>query len=165
MKGFSPLSGSEGPRREFKITWGLRAGYGTSGRIYDLEEAIRAAHRWMRERHARGEPFLSGMFTRGEVVYAGSEADAAHGREPVAIFHRRSAAALCRRPGRRNGSDAAQRACIRNRLHPRTGRGPCRISRSHLDAKAQPVTVRCSPARPGFSITLTATNGARQYRS
>jgi hypothetical protein len=86
MKSFSPLSGSEGPRREFKITWGLRAGYGTRGRIYDLEEAIRAAHRWMRERHARGKPFLSGMFTRGEVVYAGSEGDAAHDREPVAIF-------------------------------------------------------------------------------
>ena len=86
MKSFSPLSGSEGPRREFKITWGLRAGYGTSGRIYDLEEAVRAAHRRMRERHGRGEPFLSGMFTRGEVVYAGSEDDAAHDREPVAIF-------------------------------------------------------------------------------
>jgi hypothetical protein len=26
------------------------------------------------------------MFTRGEVVYAGSEAGAAHDREPVAIF-------------------------------------------------------------------------------
>src|ERR1700736_1351496 len=86
MKSFSPLSGSEGSRREFKFTWGLRAGYGTSGSIYDLEEAIRAAHRWMRERHAGGEPFLSGMFTRGEVVYAGSEAEAAHDREPVAIF-------------------------------------------------------------------------------
>jgi hypothetical protein len=33
-----------------------------------------------------GEPFLSGMLTRGEVVYAGSEGDAAHDREPVAIF-------------------------------------------------------------------------------
>jgi hypothetical protein len=86
MKSFSPLAGSEGPRREFKITWGLRAGYGTSGRIYDLEEAIRAAHRWMRERDARGEPFLSGMFTRGEVVYAGSAGGDAHDREPVAIF-------------------------------------------------------------------------------
>ena len=86
VKSFSPISGSEGPRREFKITWGLRAGYGKTGRIYDLEEAIRAAHRWMRERHAGGEPFLSGMFTRGEVVYAGSEGDAAHDREPVAIF-------------------------------------------------------------------------------
>lgn len=38
----------------------------------------------MRERDARGEPFLSGMFA--EVVYAGSDADAAHDREPVAIF-------------------------------------------------------------------------------
>jgi len=44
------------------------------------------AHRWMRERDARGEPFLSGMFTRGEVVYAGSETEAAHDREPVAVF-------------------------------------------------------------------------------
>ena len=40
----------------------------------------------MRERDARAEPFLSGMFTRGEVIYAGSEAEAAHDREPVAIF-------------------------------------------------------------------------------
>ena len=86
VTSFSPLPHSEGPRREFKITWGLRAGYGPAGRIYDLEEAIRAAHRWMRECNARGEPFLSGMFTRGEVVYAGSEPDAAHHREPVAIF-------------------------------------------------------------------------------
>ena len=84
MKSFSPLLGSEGPRREFKITWGLRAGYGSAGRIYDLEEAIRAAHRWMRDRARRA--FLSGMFARGEVVYAGSDADAAHDREPVAIF-------------------------------------------------------------------------------
>jgi hypothetical protein len=86
MKSFFIVPTSEGPRREFKITWGLRAGYGPSGRIYDLEEAIRAAHRWMRERDARAEPFLSGMFTRGEVVYAGSEAEAAYDREPVAIF-------------------------------------------------------------------------------
>src|ERR1700738_5273234 len=86
MKSFTLVPTSDGPRREFKITWGLRAGYGLSGRIYDLEEAIRAPHRWMRERDARAEPFLSGMFTRGEVVYAGSEAEAAHDREPVAIF-------------------------------------------------------------------------------
>ena len=86
MTIFSIVPASEGPRREFKITWGLRAGYGPSGRIYDLEEAIRAGHRWMRERDVRAEPFLSGMFTRGEVVYAGSDAEAVHDREPVAIF-------------------------------------------------------------------------------
>jgi len=39
MKNFVIVPASEGPR-EFKITWGLRAGYGSSGRIYDLEEAV-----------------------------------------------------------------------------------------------------------------------------
>jgi hypothetical protein len=61
MKSFRLLPASEGPRREFKITLGLRAGYGPSGRIYDLEEAVRTAHRWMTERAARGDPFLSGL--------------------------------------------------------------------------------------------------------
>ena len=45
MKRFSIVPASKGPRREFKITWGLREGYGLFGKIYDLEEAIRAAHR------------------------------------------------------------------------------------------------------------------------
>jgi hypothetical protein len=40
----------------------------------------------MRERDARAQPFLSGMFTHGEVAYAGSQGEAAHDREPVAIF-------------------------------------------------------------------------------
>ena len=44
MKSFSIVPTSEGPRREFKITWGLRAGYDPSGRIYNLEEAVRADH-------------------------------------------------------------------------------------------------------------------------
>ena len=86
MKSFRLLPASEGRRREFKITLGLRTGYGPAGRIYDLEEAVRAAHRWMTERAARGEPFLSGMFTRGEVVYADPEGGASSHREPVAIF-------------------------------------------------------------------------------
>jgi len=37
----------------FKITWGLRAGYGHSGRIYDSRRGDPSAHRWMRERDAR----------------------------------------------------------------------------------------------------------------
>ena len=86
MKSFRLAPASEGPRREFKITLGLRAGYGPAGRIYDLEEAVRTAHRWMTERAARGAPFLSGMFTRGEVVYADPGGGDASHREPVAIF-------------------------------------------------------------------------------
>jgi len=76
----------EGPRREFKITLGLRADYGPAGRTYDLEEAVRTVHRWMTERAARGEPLLSGMFTRGEVIYADPEDGAASHRERVVIF-------------------------------------------------------------------------------
>jgi hypothetical protein len=86
MKSFRLVPASEGPRREFKITLGLRAGYGPAGRIYDLEEAVRTAHRWMTERAVRGAPFLSGMFTRGEVVYADPGGGDASHREPVAIF-------------------------------------------------------------------------------
>jgi hypothetical protein len=86
IKSFRLVPASEGRRREFKITLGLRAGYGSAGRIYDLEEAVRTAHQWMRERAARDEPFLSGMFTRGEVLYAASGGEAASHREPVAIF-------------------------------------------------------------------------------
>lgn len=86
MKSFRLLAASEGPRREFRITLGLRAGYGPAGRIYDLEEAVRTAHRWMTQRAARGEPFLSGMFTRGEVVYADPDSGPESHREPVAIF-------------------------------------------------------------------------------
>jgi hypothetical protein len=86
MKTFLSRSHLRRSSARVQDNWGLRAGYGPSGRIYDLEEAIRAAHRWMRERDARAQPFLSGMFTRGEVVYAGSQGEAAHEREPVAIF-------------------------------------------------------------------------------
>jgi hypothetical protein len=79
---------SAGPRREFRITLGLRAGYEADGRIYDLEEAVRAAHRWMFERAKSGRPFLSGMFHKGEVVYAWPRhgGEAGSDREPVAIF-------------------------------------------------------------------------------
>lgn len=81
---YNDVRGSLGPRREFKITLGLRAGYGPSGRIYDLEEAVRAAHDWMIRRAQRNQTFLTGMFTRGEVLYARSRLHS--DREPVAIF-------------------------------------------------------------------------------
>ena len=60
MKSFRLVPASKGPRREFKITLGLRAGYGSAGRIYDLEEAVRTAHRWMRERAAEAIRFYPG---------------------------------------------------------------------------------------------------------
>ena len=85
---FETVTGSAGERRDFRITLGLREGWKRTGRIYDIEEAVRAAHDWMKRRADAGLPFLSGMFTRGEVVYAwpGGEGTAGSDREPVAIF-------------------------------------------------------------------------------
>jgi hypothetical protein len=67
MHSFRLVPAAEGPRREFKITFGLRAGYGSAGRIYHLEEAIRTAHRWMRERAARGAPRAGRVDTAGNL--------------------------------------------------------------------------------------------------
>ena len=82
------VANSRGARREFKITVGLREGYDPEGRVYDVSEATKIALRWMTERAGAGKPFLSGMFTRGEVAYAWRRPDGAVGRdrEPVAIF-------------------------------------------------------------------------------
>ena len=133
MHSFRLVPASEGPRREFKITLGLRAGYGSAGRIYRLEEAIRTAHRWMRERAARGAPFLSGMVTRGEVLYADSGGDAPSHREPVAIF---TGEVLPQYAG--DLDDGTVRELLdklANGPVPRTGGGAYCISGSDMDAK------------------------------
>ncbi len=84
--GYQRVPDSEGDRRAFRITIGLRRGYGAEGRIYDIEEAVRAGARWMRRRAQAGEPIVTGMFTRGEVLYANPGEAGAFDREPVAIF-------------------------------------------------------------------------------
>ncbi len=82
------VTGSRGPRRDFRITVGLREGWDSEGRVYDVSEAVRRARSWMRRRVEAGKPALSGMFARAEVTYAWPEADGGAGsdREPVAIF-------------------------------------------------------------------------------
>ena len=82
------VENSYGPRRDFRIAVGLREGWDAEGRVYDISEAVRTAHGWMRRRVAAGLPALSGMFTRGEVTYAWPRPDGSVGsdREPVAIF-------------------------------------------------------------------------------
>ncbi len=82
------VAGSRGPRRDFRITVGLREGWDEEGRVYDISEAVRTARSWMRRRVEAGLPALSGMFTRAEVTYAWPRPDgsAGSGREPVAVF-------------------------------------------------------------------------------
>jgi hypothetical protein len=80
------VPGSLNPRRDFRITVGLREGW--DGRVFDVTEAVRTAHAWMKRRVEAGQPALSGMFTRAEVTYAWPRPDGTVGsdREPVALF-------------------------------------------------------------------------------
>jgi len=82
------VGGSDGPRRDFRISVGLREGWDAEGRVFDVSEAVRTARAWMRRRVEAGEPALSGMFTRAEVTYAWPREDGTVGsdREPVALF-------------------------------------------------------------------------------
>jgi hypothetical protein len=82
------VEGSRGPRRDFRITVGLREGWDAEGRVFDVSEAVRTARAWMGRRVGAGLPALSGMFTRAEVTYAWPLPDGSAGsdREPVAIF-------------------------------------------------------------------------------
>src|SRR6202161_4703141 len=85
---YSIVAGSLGPRRDFRISVGLREGAAADGRVIDSSEAVRTARAWMKRRVEAGQPALSGMFTRAEVTYAWPRPDGSVGsvREPVALF-------------------------------------------------------------------------------
>jgi hypothetical protein len=82
------VPGSQGPRRDFRISVGLREDWDAEGRVFDVSEAVRTARAWMKRRVESGQPALSGMFTRAEVTYAWRPSD----REAV-----RNGLRLCRR--------------------------------------------------------------------
>jgi len=88
IRRYVRVSGSSGPRRDFRITLGLREGWSAEGRVYDISEAVRRSRAWMQRRVEAGLPALSGMFTRAEVTYAWPRPDGTTGsdQEPVAIF-------------------------------------------------------------------------------
>jgi hypothetical protein len=85
---YAVVSGSQGPRRDFRISVGLREGGDADGRVFDVSEAVRTARTWMKRRVEAGRPALSGMFTRAEVTYAWPRDDGSVGpdREPIALF-------------------------------------------------------------------------------
>lgn len=85
---YAVVPGSVGPRRDFRISVGLREGWDPEGRVFDISEAVRTARAWMRRRVEAGQAALSGMFTRAEVTYAWPRPDGSVGsdREPVALF-------------------------------------------------------------------------------
>src|ERR1700723_962999 len=87
-ENYTVVDGSEGPRRDFRISVGLREGWDAEGRVFDVSEAVRTARAWMRRRVEAGEPALSGTFTRAEVTYAWPREDGTVGwdREPGRLF-------------------------------------------------------------------------------
>ena len=53
---YSVVPGSSGPRRDFRITVGLREGWDADGRVFDISEAVRTARAWMKCRVEAGQP-------------------------------------------------------------------------------------------------------------
>jgi hypothetical protein len=85
---YSVVPGSLGPRRDFRISVGLREGWDVGGRVFDVSEAVPHSLCLDNCRVEAGQPALSGMFTRAEVTYAWPRPDGTVGsdREPVALF-------------------------------------------------------------------------------
>ncbi|MDD5760832.1 MAG: hypothetical protein PHF45_02180 [Candidatus Pacebacteria bacterium] len=79
---------SKGIRRSFSITVSLQEGYGESGVVHPIEEAIKSSMEWMKARASQGLPFITGTFVLGQVVYAWPEGygKAGGGSEPEIIF-------------------------------------------------------------------------------
>lgn len=65
---YSFVADSLGPRRDFRITVGLREGWDAEGRVFDVSEAVRTARAWMKRRTEAGQPASFSMFTRAEVT-------------------------------------------------------------------------------------------------
>jgi hypothetical protein len=52
----------------FRTSVGLREGCDAEGRVFDVSRAVRTARAWMKCRLESGQPALSVMFTRAEVL-------------------------------------------------------------------------------------------------
>ena len=83
------VPGWPGPRRDFRISVGLREGWTLRAECLTCSEAVRTARAWMKRRVESGQPAPSGMFTRAEVTYAchaTTYGTVGSDREPVALF-------------------------------------------------------------------------------
>ena len=135
IEDYSVVPGSLGPRRDFRISVGLREGWDADGRVFDVSEAVRTARAWMKRRVEAGQPALSGMFTRAEVTYAWPRPDGTVGsdREPVALFTGEAVHAyLGHLPDETIDGDV-ERAVDRAWRGARAGANLCRLRRPDLD--------------------------------
>ena len=132
---YSIVPGWLGPRRDFRISVGLREGWDAEGRVFDVSEAVAPREPRSKTRVEAGEPALSGMFTRAEVTYAWPRPDDTVGsdREPVALFTGEAVHAyLGHSPTNHRGD--AERTVDRAWRGTRTGANLRRICRPDLDS-------------------------------
>jgi hypothetical protein len=66
--GYVVVPGSQGPRRDFRISVGLREGWDPEGAC-STYPTVRTARAWMKRLVESGQPTLSGMFTRAKITY------------------------------------------------------------------------------------------------
>jgi hypothetical protein len=63
---YSVVPGSRGPRRDFRISVGLREDWDADGRVFDVSEAVRTARAWMKRRVEAGQTAsVGGLFPVG----------------------------------------------------------------------------------------------------
>ena len=78
---------SYGESRNFEITVGLRAGYQDSAQTSDATRVRDTALQWMKQRAGENLPFLTGVLSTGDVLYAyPSDSGPTTHHEPVASF-------------------------------------------------------------------------------
>ena len=84
------MKDSKGEVRAFALTVGLQEGYGDGENVivHSVEEAVTLLESYLKQKAAKGEPFLTGIVSEGTVVYAWPEGPgkSGSGHEPQIVF-------------------------------------------------------------------------------
>jgi hypothetical protein len=64
---YSVVPGSLGPRRDFRVSVGLREGWDADGRVFDVSQAVRTARARMKRRVEAGQFRMKEAANRGGV--------------------------------------------------------------------------------------------------
>jgi hypothetical protein len=82
---YSVVAGSISALCDLRISVGLREEWDAEGRVFDVSEAVRTAHAWMRHRVEEGQSPLSGMFPVQELLTPGGAVSCHRGQSDDGI--------------------------------------------------------------------------------
>jgi len=60
-------------KKSYKITFALKEGYSTRGKVHPAGDAARAIRSWMEGRLAAGQPVLGGLLQEGQLFFPAVE--------------------------------------------------------------------------------------------